>query len=78
MNPQSRGTVTLASPDSSDPPVIDPNLLGHSYDKRVLNEGVKEIFEFFQNAMKASYLKQIYRAPKSMTDEDIDVSAMSY
>ena len=73
MNPQSTGTVSITSPNVIDPPAIDPNLLGHAYDKRVLTEGVKEMVRFMENAKAETFIKQIFRAPKSSADADIDV-----
>jgi choline dehydrogenase len=41
VNPQSRGTVTLQSGNSADPPVIQANYLQHETDLQVLIEGIK-------------------------------------
>ncbi|KAF1845989.1 GMC oxidoreductase [Cucurbitaria berberidis CBS 394.84] len=43
MNPQSKGTVTLQSSDPSIAPLIDPKFLTHSFDQRVLIEGIREV-----------------------------------
>lgn len=43
LKPKSEGTVRLRSSDPSDPPLIDPQYLTHSYDKRVLYEGIQLI-----------------------------------
>lgn len=41
VNPQSRGTVTLQSRNSADPPAIQANYLQHETDLQVLVEGIK-------------------------------------
>lgn len=39
--PHARGTVTLAGPDATTPPIIDQNYNGAEHDRRVMREGVK-------------------------------------
>jgi len=41
VRPESRGTITLASPDPLVPPRIDPNYLSAPEDARVLIEGIR-------------------------------------
>jgi choline dehydrogenase-like flavoprotein len=41
MNPQSKGAVRLHSKDPSTAPLIDPSFLSHSFDRRVLIEGMR-------------------------------------
>jgi choline dehydrogenase-like flavoprotein len=41
LQPKSRGSVTLSGPRAADAPVIDPNLLSHEDDLRVLATGVE-------------------------------------
>lgn len=41
LRPESRGTITLASDDPFDPPVIDPNYLATEEDRRAMRESVK-------------------------------------
>jgi len=41
MNPQSKGSVRLHSKIPSAAPLIDPSFLSHSFDRRVLIEGMK-------------------------------------
>ena len=45
--PQSRGTVSISSPDMADPPVIDPNWLTHPTDQAVLIAGFKRLRQMF-------------------------------
>ncbi|KAH8799830.1 glucose-methanol-choline oxidoreductase [Xylogone sp. PMI_703] len=72
MNPQATGTVSISSSSMTDPPMIDPNLVGHAYDKRVLTEAIKEMLQFLERGKEDSFVKMIYRAPKGSTDEDIN------
>jgi choline dehydrogenase-like flavoprotein len=48
MNPQSKGTVTLQSPDPSKPPRIDPKFLTHPFDRRVLIDGIREVMRILR------------------------------
>jgi choline dehydrogenase-like flavoprotein len=48
MNPQSYGEVTLRSNNIKDAPIIQPNLVSHPYDRRVLIEGVRKVMELLQ------------------------------
>lgn len=48
MNPQSTGTVTLASSNPSDAPIIDPRLASHPYDRRVMIEGYKKLVKLLK------------------------------
>ncbi|MEP3052293.1 MAG: GMC family oxidoreductase N-terminal domain-containing protein [Erythrobacter sp.] len=41
LRPESRGSVTLASGEAADAPLIDPNFLGDERDLAVLREGVR-------------------------------------
>ncbi|KAK2156357.1 hypothetical protein LSH36_215g00002 [Paralvinella palmiformis] len=41
LHPESHGTITLASSDPSDKPVINPNFLDNPHDVTVLVEGIK-------------------------------------
>ena len=45
--PQSRGTVSISSPDMADPPVINPNWLTHPTDQAVLIAGFKRLRQMF-------------------------------
>ncbi|KAI1806763.1 putative GMC oxidoreductase [Daldinia bambusicola] len=46
MLPTARGSVTLASADIEDTPLIDPNYLGTAVDRYVIREAVKEEVKF--------------------------------
>ena len=74
MNTQARGSVGVSGPSFDDPPVIDPNLLGHPYDRRVMIEGVRQALAWLDDSDLARYRKAKIQAPKSAADADIDVS----
>jgi choline dehydrogenase-like flavoprotein len=74
MNAQSTGTVTINSSNPNDSPVIDPNLLSHAYDRRVMAEAVKKGVEFLENPAVKPFIKRVTLGPKSTADEDIKVS----
>lgn len=54
MNPQSRGTVTLASSNPLDAPIIDPKFLSHPFDQRTMIEGTKKLVELLGAPIFAS------------------------
>ncbi|MBB5519901.1 GMC family oxidoreductase [Amphiplicatus metriothermophilus] len=47
LRPKSRGTVSLASPDPTAPPAIDPNFLGDEDDLRRLAKGARIVHRLF-------------------------------
>lgn len=55
LRPKARGSVTLASVDPRDPPVVDPNFLGHPDDLRLSIEGLRVARTF----LAASPLKEM-------------------
>jgi choline dehydrogenase-like flavoprotein len=71
MNPQSTGEVTLNSANPSDAPKVDPKLLSHPFDRRVMIEGMRQMMDFLEApSFKKSTIKMI-GCPKSRSDEDI-------
>lgn len=71
MNPQSYGEVTLKSPDPSDPPIIDPRLLSHPYDRRVAIEALRQLMELLEAPVFAKRTVKMIGCPQSKSDEDI-------
>lgn len=71
MNPQSKGTVTLGSANPLDPPVIDPRLLTHPYDRRVLIESVRDTMKFFSTPIFKSKTLRTVSWPEDDSDEAI-------
>jgi choline dehydrogenase-like flavoprotein len=71
MNPQSYGEVILNSADPTDAPIIDPKLMSHPYDRRVMIEGMRSLMEFLEApTFKKTTIKPV-GWPKSKSDEDI-------
>jgi choline dehydrogenase-like flavoprotein len=70
MNPQSRGTVTLASPDPSSSPLINPNFLTHPFDRRLIIDGIRETMRI-QRAPVFAHRTLKTLGPASDSDEDI-------
>ena len=46
--PSSRGTVTLASTSTTDPPIIDPNYYSTHVDRATLIQGTKLVMQALQ------------------------------
>lgn len=71
FNGQSRGEVRLQSADPSDPPVMNPNILSHSFDRRVAIEGTRQGLEIMESPAFARDTIGVVDPPKSKSDEDI-------
>lgn len=69
--PLSRGNVTIASADTSDLPVINPNWLSHPADVEVAIAGFKRAREIFQNIADITIGPEKLPGPTVQTDEDI-------
>lgn len=84
MNPQSRGTVALASKDPADKPIVDPAHLSHPYDRRVMIDAIRNTLHFIATPILAKYLVSYAYKPNSDSDEDIltylksDVTGVSH
>lgn len=74
MNPQSKGTVSIASADPNVPPVIDPNYLANPYDRAALKEATKETLRLMDATYFKQFIKHLILAPSSAYDEDIEAS----
>jgi choline dehydrogenase-like flavoprotein len=73
MNPQSEGSVTLRSADPTDKPVIDLNYLSHPYDKRIMRETVRSVWQkIVENPTISKDVRRTLCGPKSLSDEDVD------
>ncbi|KAL2009579.1 hypothetical protein VTN00DRAFT_5386 [Thermoascus crustaceus] len=71
MNPQSRGSVTLASANPGDSPLIDVGYMTHPYDRRSLIESVRRAMQLPKTRRLAPYWKGHINVPGSEGDEDI-------
>ena len=73
MNPQSEGSVTLASKNSEDKPLINLAYLEHPYDKRAFREAIRETWtKVYENPEIKKYYKGRIYGPETLSDEDID------
>ncbi|WP_373487882.1 GMC family oxidoreductase [Blastomonas sp.] len=68
LRPESRGTVTLASPDPAAPPRIDPQFLSDDRDIAVLREGVRLMHRIFETPPLSEY-NPVDRHPVDLRDD---------
>lgn len=71
--PLSRGNVTIASADSADLPLVNPNWLSHPTDQQVAVEGYKRAREFFSATSIKPVLigEEVFPGSKVQSDDDI-------
>ena len=55
--PTSRGQVTLATADSQDAPVIDPNYLGSEVDRVIIREGVRRMLTAAETSIRTEVIE---------------------
>lgn len=73
LQPKSRGSVTLASPDASAAPRIDPKLLHHPADLARLVHGVRRTREILnQPALTRYATREHASSARAVSDEDIE------
>ena len=73
LRPQSRGSVSLASADPSEDPIIDLNMLSDSRDVQVLVAGVKKVREMFRTqALAHSYAGEFLPGEELTSDAEIE------
>lgn len=71
--PQSRGSVTLASPDPATPPIIDQNYNASESDRKVMRDGVRIARRIFaQPAFDDLRGEELAPGAATTTDEAID------
>lgn len=79
LRPKSRGSVTLNSNKSSDPPRIDPNFLGHPDDMKTSVEGIKISYDIFSQPSLQKYIRKIrFPDDKVRTQADFEAYARQY
>ena len=73
MNAQSLGTVTLASSNREDKPVIDIQALTYPYDRKLLIKSTREAMRFFKETeiYKQAFVEWI-NAPRSERPGDVE------
>ncbi|MDJ0921279.1 MAG: choline dehydrogenase [Henriciella sp.] len=73
LRPESRGTVSLASGDPFDHPLIDPNYLATEGDRTVMRESVKMMREICQQDGMADFTgEELMPGPDVQSDAEID------
>ncbi|CAK1366760.1 unnamed protein product [Cercospora beticola] len=70
-NPQSRGTVRLASADPNAPPLIDPNFFSHPFDTLCALAATKRALAFTRYPSIAADIDYQADGPESESDEHI-------
>ncbi len=76
QSPQSRGSVTIVSADTSDPPIIDPNWLTDPTDAEVAVAGYKRVRELFrsgpmQAVVEGAAAEEYFPGPEVATDAQL-------
>lgn len=73
LQPESRGTLRLASNDPMAKPLIDPNYLAEDTDRKVLREGLKMLRELCrQPSLAAITGEELRPGPGKISDGDLD------
>jgi choline dehydrogenase len=73
LRPESRGTVSLQSPDPFAPPAIDPNYLESEVDRRTMRESVRMVRAIIANAAFDPYRgAEFMPGAGVISDEEID------
>ena len=72
LRPKARGTVRLASADPRQPPLIDPNFMGHPDDLETTVRGLKTSLDIFRQPALARYVRRVVLPDASIkTDDDL-------
>lgn len=71
LRPQSRGSIRLANPDPSAPPLIDPAYLSAEEDRRLSLAGMKKLRAIMRAAPMAGYLADAGDPPLDCDDETL-------
>lgn len=78
QNPQSHGTVTLASSNPLDHPVIDPNFLSHPFDRRVMIDGIRQTLRLLQAPVYAAQTVDVVGPDFDASDAVVWAHAKKY
>lgn len=68
------GEVKLQSSDPTNPALIDPKFLAHSFDKRLAIESIRETLDFLHKPAMAKSSLRLAAGPAGNINEDILVS----
>ncbi|KAJ3505382.1 hypothetical protein NMY22_g17606 [Coprinellus aureogranulatus] len=68
-----RGTISLRSNNALDPPLINPNILSHSYDSQAVLAGIRAAQRFLSAPVFADYvLNHVYPfTPQTVNDDEV-------
>lgn len=73
LRPESRGTVTLASPDPFEPPLIDPRYLAEENDRRTMRDSVRVVRDIVRQGALDLYRGDEFKPGAHVrTDSEID------
>jgi choline dehydrogenase-like flavoprotein len=76
--PTSRGSITLASTNVDDDPIIDPNYLGSEMDRVIMREGIRAAIRIMETPEALTFVEHetppegYPRLTSSCTDDEID------
>ena len=70
LRPESRGTVTIASPDPAAAPAIRPNYLSSQIDRRTMIDGLKLVRRIAAQPAFASYVAEEFMPGPGVTSDD--------
>jgi hypothetical protein len=65
------GDVSLQLANADDPPIMNPNLSSHSFDRRVVIEATRQVLEIMESPACARDTVGVSNAHKVKSDEDI-------
>ncbi|KIK67014.1 hypothetical protein GYMLUDRAFT_37045 [Collybiopsis luxurians FD-317 M1] len=73
VSPLSRGNVTIASADTNDLPIVDPNFLAHPSDQALIVAGYKRVRQLFASSAVRDIIigDEYFPGSQYATDEDI-------
>ncbi|OJD30148.1 glucose-methanol-choline oxidoreductase [Diplodia corticola] len=78
MVPQSKGTVTLASADPRAPPLCDPKLFSHPFDRANMIDAVRRSWAVMEAEPLARHVVADTALPKDKTDAEVWKYIQSY
>jgi len=70
LRPKARGTVRLASKDPTQPPLIDPNFMGHPDDLETTIRGLKTSLALFEQPALAKHVRRVVLPDESVKSDD--------
>ena len=69
QNNLSRGSITLASADPRDDPIIDPNYLSHPFDRRIAIETLRELIRMVKGRTYEPIIRKLIHGPRDSLAE---------